>query len=64
MGLAPPNPADTVTEFFADVFTRDLLLAGGICVLGGMMHGYTGWGGGMVMMPYSRAALAPTGGFD
>jgi hypothetical protein len=48
-----------VTDLIADVFTRDLILAAVICGLGGFMHGYTGWGGGMVMMPLMTPIYGP-----
>ena len=48
-----------MTDLIADVFTRDLILAAVICGLGGFMHGYTGWGGGMVMMPLMTPIYGP-----
>lgn len=40
-----------MTEFISDLLTLQFLFAFGIVILGGLMHGYTGWGGGLVMMP-------------
>ena len=37
----------------------DLLGAVGIGLLGGLMHGYTGWGGAMVMMPLMSVLYGP-----
>jgi hypothetical protein len=48
-----------LTGLLTDVLTRDLILAAAICGLGGFMHGYTGWGGGMVMMPLMTPIYGP-----
>jgi uncharacterized protein len=48
-----------MNEFFTDLLTINFLLAFGIVILGGIMHGYTGWGGGMVMMPLMTLIFPP-----
>ena len=45
-------------ELFQSILTIDLLGAVGIGLLGGLMHGYTGWGGAMVMMPLNERATS------
>jgi uncharacterized protein len=46
-------------EFFTDLLTINFLLAFGIVILGGIMHGYTGWGGAMLMMPLMSLIYPP-----
>ena len=46
-------------ELFQSILTIDLLGAVGIGLLGGLMHGYTGWGGAMVMMPLMSVLYGP-----
>ena len=46
-------------ELFQPILTLDLLGAVGIGLLGGLMHGYTGWGGAMVMMPLMSVLYGP-----
>ena len=46
-------------ELFQSILTLDLLAASGIGLLGGLMHGYTGWGGAMVMMPLMSILYGP-----
>jgi uncharacterized membrane protein YfcA len=42
-----------------DLFTLHFVIAFGIVILGGIMHGYTGWGGGIVMMPLMTLIFSP-----
>ncbi len=49
-----------MSEFIADLFVIETLFAVGIVVLGGIMHGFTGWGGGLVMMPLMSLLYDPT----
>ena len=46
-------------EFFADLLTIQFAYAVGIVFLGGILHGYTGWGGGLVMMPLLTLIYSP-----
>ena len=48
-----------MTEFFADLLTLQFALVVGIIFLGGLLHGYTGWGGGLVMMPLLTLFYSP-----
>jgi len=48
-----------VVELFQSILTLDLVAAVGIGLLGGLMHGYTGWGGAMVMMPLMAVLYGP-----
>ena len=48
-----------MTELISDILTLHFLYALGIVFLGGLMHGYTGWGGGMVMMPLMTLLFPP-----
>lgn len=41
------------------VLTLDLIAALGIGLIGGLMHGFTGWGGAMVMMPLMSVMYGP-----
>ena len=38
-------------ELFSDLLTLQFAYALAIVTLGGILPGYTGWGGGMVLMP-------------
>ncbi|SVB53039.1 uncharacterized protein METZ01_LOCUS205893, partial [marine metagenome] len=46
-------------ELIQTVLTIDLLAAIGIGFTGGLMHGFTGWGGAMVMMPLMSLIYGP-----
>ena len=46
-------------ELIQTVLTIDLLVAIGIGFTGGLMHGFTGWGGAMVMMPLMSLIYGP-----
>ena len=46
-------------EIIQSVLTLDLLAALGIGFAGGLMHGFTGWGGAMVMMPLMSLMYEP-----
>lgn len=48
-----------MVEFLSDLLTLHFAYAFGIVILGGLMHGYTGWGGGMVMMPLMTLIFSP-----
>lgn len=48
-----------MVESALGVLDANFALAIGIIVLGGIMHGYTGWGGGMVMMPLLSLLFGP-----
>ncbi len=49
-----------MNELINDLLTIKFLYAYGIVILGGLMHGYTGWGGGLVMMPLMTLIFPPT----
>ena len=46
-------------ELIQSILTIDLLAAIGIGFTGGLMHGFTGWGGAMVMMPLMSLMYGP-----
>lgn len=46
-------------ELIQTILTIDLLAAIGIGFTGGLMHGFTGWGGAMVMMPLMSLMYGP-----
>ena len=48
-----------MTETFIDVLTTDLIWAMVVTFAGGLMLGYTGWGGAMVSMPFLTILYGP-----
>ena len=46
-------------ETFIAVLTTDLILATVVTFAGGLMLGYTGWGGAMVSMPFLTILYGP-----
>ena len=48
-----------MNEFFSDLLTLQFAYVVGIIFLGGLLHGYTGWGGGLVMMPLLTLFYSP-----